>query len=120
MAVKKRGRREIIVNDETYIWHVALNRDGPGKVLHVANQDKTLVVMHALEKINEEDSAYVVVVCAEGFEGAEKQGFWQRFVSPEFHNGLAVMPSHVRNLILWCRSAEHERTPYDFCGCPVL
>lgn len=120
MAVKKRGRREIHLDGETFVWHVAINKDGPGKVLHVTSQDKALIVMHALEVPEDENSAYVVVVGVRGFKGAEEKGCWQRFVSPEFYSGAAVLPSHVKNLILWCRNSEEERVKYCFTGCPVL
>ena len=43
----------------------------------------------------------IPVVGVRGFEGAEEKGCWQRFVSPEFYSETAVLPSHVKHLILW-------------------
>ena len=43
MSVRTKGRRKIIVSDQTYIWYIALDDDSPYIILHIASDDKRLI-----------------------------------------------------------------------------
>ena len=43
MSVRTKGRRKIIVGDQTYIWYVTLDDDSPYIILHIVSDDKRLM-----------------------------------------------------------------------------
>ena len=44
MSVAAKGRRQIIVRDQKYIWYVALDDDSPYHVLNIVSEDKCLIL----------------------------------------------------------------------------
>ena len=39
MSIRTKGRRKIIVRDQTYIWYVDLDDDSPYNILHIASHE---------------------------------------------------------------------------------
>lgn len=117
MAVKTRGRRNIIVGERQFAWYVGDDRDSADHVLHVVSHDKAFNVNYHLDQ--PEPTRHLAIVGRE-FPGlADAGGCWKRVLSPRFEEGGAVTPSGVRRLIEWCLTAERELVEVDYRGHPI-
>ena len=95
MSIRTKGRRKIIVCDQTYIWYVALDDDSPYNILHIMSDDKRLILSCPLQtKI-----AYVI---SKGriFQAKGTNGVWNRYLLP-FDIPEIITPSFVEKVIVW-------------------
>jgi hypothetical protein len=112
VGVATKNRRKIAVDGRQYVWHVAVNWDGPGMLLHVASADKQLIVKYLLNQSPGED--YMAVFGRRRFAGWPSQpkgsydSSWKRFLCPHF-GGDIITPRDVRRLIEWCLDATLVR-----------
>ncbi|TNE89821.1 MAG: hypothetical protein EP330_10455 [Deltaproteobacteria bacterium] len=116
MAIAKKGKRRLVVDDRDYLWWAAPdweNVHSPGVVTaQIASTDGHFLVQYALGQSAER--AHVVVLGRE-FAGEDRPGPWRRYRSPVFVEGEAIAPSAMRALVLWCREVA-EREPVDSRG----
>ena len=114
MGVATKGRRKIDVNGRRFVWHVCEDEDSPGLVLHVASQDKRLLVHYHL---GQPEGQRVVTVIGPEFGGVpDAGGCHRRFLCPSWEVGGRVAPAAVRRLVLWCLSDVEERVERDWTG----
>lgn len=95
MSVRKRGRRKISCNNETYIWYIELDYDSPFHILNIVSEDKSLIIACPLNmKI-----AYVISK-GKRFQNNKINGRWNRYSLP-FQVPEIITPKFVSELILW-------------------
>lgn len=95
MSVRKRGRRKISCNNETYIWYIELDYDSPFHILNIVSEDKSLIIACPLNmKI-----AYVISK-GKRFQNNKTNGRWKRYSLP-FQVPEIITPKFVSELILW-------------------
>ena len=104
MAVAKKNKRKILVDEGTYYWYV---RDddldhmevGTTKSLTIVSEDKRFLVTYPLDQHGEHN---FIVVVGQRFGGTgDFGGTWQRVVCPRWDFGGAVTPALVRQIVLW-------------------
>ncbi len=114
MSMRTKGRRKIIVGNQTYIWYVALDDDTPYNVLNIASDDKYLILSCPLQtKI-----AYVI---SKGriFQTKETNGTWNRYLLP-FNIPEMITPKFVKKLIVWAtQSGKVKETKWNGNDVPV-
>ncbi|MBR3825373.1 MAG: hypothetical protein IKJ39_09260 [Lachnospiraceae bacterium] len=95
MAVCKKGRRKINVDNREYIWYVNLDDDSPYHMLHILSEDKALILACPIE-------AEVAYVISKGkvFQNKRTTGIWNRYLLP-FSVPEAIVPSFVAQVIVW-------------------
>ena len=95
MSIRTKGRRKIIVNDQSYFWYVAPDDDSPYNVLHIVSDDKYLILSCPLRT----KTAYVI---SKGriFQTKETDGTWNRYTLP-FEIPDMITPKFVEKLIVW-------------------
>lgn len=95
MSIRTKGRRKIIVGDQTYIWYVTLDDDSPYIILHIVSDDKRLILSCPLQtKI-----AYIISM-GRIFQAKETNGIWHRYLLP-FDIPEIITPGFVENVIVW-------------------
>lgn len=111
MAVCKKGRRKINVDNREYIWYVDLDDDSPYHMLHILSEDKALILACPLE-------AEVAYVISKGrvFQNKRTNGIWNRYVLP-FPVPKAIIPSFVAQVIVWATmETGAESIDINRCG----
>ena len=95
MSIRRKGRRRIIVRDQTYFWYVALDDDSPYDVLNIVSNDKHLILSCPLRT----EIAYVI---SKGrvFQTKETNGVWNRYLLP-FDIPDMITPKFVERIIDW-------------------
>ena len=112
MSIRTKGRRKIIVGDQTYIWYVTLDDDSPYIILHIVSDDKRLILSCPLQtKI-----AYVI---SKGriFQAKGTNGVWNRYLLP-FDIPEIITPSFVEKVIVWS-THNTDATPVSRNDVPV-
>jgi hypothetical protein len=112
MSIRTKGRRKIIVRDQTYIWYIALDDDSPYNILHIVSDDKCLILSCPLQtKI-----AYVI---SKGriFQAKGTNGVWNRYLLP-FEIPESITPSFVKKVIVWS-TQNTDATPISRNVVPV-
>ena len=94
MSITAKGRRRIVVGDKTYIWYVALDDDSPYHILHVASEDKRLILACPLRT----GTAYVISKGRIFQTKASK--CWNRYLLP-FEIPEIITSKFVAQLIVW-------------------
>lgn len=103
MSIRTKGRRKIIVGNQTYVWYVALDYDTPYNVLNIASDDKCLILSCPLKtKI-----AYVISK-DRTFQAKETNGTWNRYLLP-FDTPDIITPKFVEKLIVWATQSEKAK-----------
>ena len=112
MSVRTKGRRKIIVSDQTYIWYVALDDDSAYNILHIASDDKHLILSCPLQT----KTAYVI---SKGriFQAKETNRIWNRYLLP-FDIPESITPSFVEKVIVWS-TQDTDATPISRNDVPV-
>ena len=118
MAVRKRGRRRIVVNNRLFLWWVQEDNDSPNLVLYVVSQDKQFLVQYYLGY--PEETCHLIVIGKEFGGLTDIGGIWRRFRCPQWEASGAITPSSVRSLILWSLSMEEARIEVDWRGLAKL
>ncbi len=114
MGVSTKGRRTIICDSRTYVWHVALDEESPYHVLQVVSSDKRLILSCPLDHPGK---AYVI---ARGryFQG-ENVGSTGRYLLP-FPIPESVTPRFVAALVEWATNGrEAVRVEWDGNAIPL-
>ena len=83
MAVRTKGRRKIICNGATYIWHIKIGYDDPYHWLHIMAEDKHLHVIIPIDNANYTDLPFPI---------------------PK-----AITPKFVADVIQWAERIQEER-----------
>ena len=106
MSVRTKGRHNIIVGDQKYIWYVALDDDTPYHVLNIVSDDKCLILSCPLQA----GTDYVI---SKGriFQTKETNGVWNRYLLP-FSIPDVITPKFVERLIVWSTHIT-EAVPID-------
>ena len=112
MSIRAKGRRRIIVGDQTYLWYVALDADSPYRMLHILSEDKRLILSCPLRI----QPAYAI---SKGrlFQGKATNGCWNRYVLP-FAIPDEISLKFVEKLILWA-TLDHNASPVHSSDAPV-
>lgn len=114
MGVATKGRRKIDVNGRRFVWYVCEDEDSADLVLHVASQDKRLLVRYHL---GQPEGGRVVLVVGPEFGGVpDAGGCHRRFLCPQWEDDGRVTPAAVRRLVLWCQSDGEDRVERDWMG----
>lgn len=95
MSIRTKGRRKIIVGEQTYIWYVGLDDDSPYNVLNIVSDDKYLILSCPLQTKTE-----YVISKGRVFQTKETNGGWNRYLLP-FHIPDIITPKFVEQLIVW-------------------
>ena len=115
MAVRKKGRRKIVVDNEEFIWYVKDDDDGGGLILHILSQDKKLIILYPLD-LEFITKSYLAVTGIR-FEGYQMDGSRQRFECPQFHKDDGIItPKIVKEIIVWCLNSTLKRVKYMCYG----
>ena len=95
MSIKAKGRRKIIVREQTYIWYVALDDDSAYYLLNIASDDKQMILSCPLGTKN----AYVI---SKGriFQNKGTNGKWNRYLLP-FDVPDVITPKFVEKMVVW-------------------
>ena len=84
MAIAKKHKRTLIYGDSTYYWWVKRDDDYDRPVLHIASEDKGLIVLYPTEQHGER--RYLVSI-GRVFKNRTTSGCWQRYRIPELGAG---------------------------------
>ncbi len=116
MAVRKRGRRKLLVGDHLFVWWVC--RGEPefwlGDVLTVASEKGHFVVRFYLGQ--QPERRYLVVLGQEFGGLPDAGGCWIRVQCPEWQSGPGIRPADVRRLIEGCLSPTEPRVRMNYRG----
>ena len=112
MSIRTKGRRKIIVGDQTYIWYVTLDDDSPYIILHIVSDDKRLILSCPLQ-------TKIVYVISKGriFQAKGTNGVWNRYLLP-FDIPEIITPSFVEKVIVWS-TQNTDATPVSRNDVPV-
>ena len=75
MAIAKKHKRTLVYGDSTYYWWVKRDDDYDRPVLHIASEDKGLIVLYPTEQHGERQ--YLVSI-GRVFKNRTTSGCWQR------------------------------------------
>jgi hypothetical protein len=94
MAARTRWRRKLTVGDLDFLWYVAEDRDGMGRVLHLFTPDKGWALQYWLARSRGYPSASVLVASVRGV---------RHFVQPAPHWPACdvATPGFVRQVAEW-------------------
>ena len=95
MSIRTQNRRKIIVDGTTYIWYVAPDNESADKILHIASEDKRMVLAVPLGK----QQPYVISK-GKFFQGKETSGTWEKYSLPVAVPD-AITPGIVEKIIRW-------------------
>lgn len=109
MSISTKGRRRMIVNEQTYIWYVALDDDSPYYILHIISDDKHLILSCPLGT----KTAYVI---SKGrvFQAKETNGIWDRYLLP-FDIPDIITPAFAEKMIVWA-TRDTDAVPISHNG----
>lgn len=96
MAVAKKNRRKLTINERLYLWYIAHSAEEGCYVLRIISDDKKFIVNYTLT------AHPVITVVGREFGRAERRKGWQRFRVPDFRDNGSITPASVRALIDWC------------------
>src|SRR5262245_44999593 len=114
MAVLKKGRRRVIVDNRIFLWWIQEDRDCLQHVLHVLSEDKQFLVQYYLGY--REESSHLIVI-GKDFGGLlDKGNPRHRFRCPKWDASGAITPGSVRSLIQWSLSINEARIEVDRYG----
>jgi len=116
MTISAKQRRQIKVDDVSYLWWVTedLEEFVGTPALSVCSSDRRLLVRYGLLQPN--DLRYVVVL-GPRFQGLpDSPGPWRRFRCPQFGSPVTVTPKEVARLIRWCTDAAGRAVAVDYRG----
>lgn len=100
MSIRTKGRRKIIVGNQTYVWYVALDYDTQYNVLNIVSNDKCLILSCPLKT----KTAYVISK-GRTFQAKEINGTWNRYLLP-FDIPDIITPKLVEKLIVLATQSE--------------
>jgi hypothetical protein len=114
MAIRKKHRRKLTLNNRQFVWYVSDDYDSADMVLHVVSEDKKFIVNYHLEQ---PDSHRFLIVLGKEFPGfSDAGGRWIRVKCPKWEVDSIVTPSAVRHLIEWCLFEERELVRVNWKG----
>ena len=117
MSISTKNRRKLIFGEREFVWYVKEDSDSADMVLHVASQDKKLIVLYHLRQPS--DTRFLTIL-GEEFSGLpDAGGVWIRVLCPEFETNSIVTPKNIRDLIEWCLSEKSELVRVDWLGRPL-
>jgi len=112
MSVAAKGRRQIIVGDQKYIWYVALDDDSPYHLLNIVSEDKCLILSCPLKTKTD-----YIISKGRVFQTKATNGVWNRYLLP-FKIPNVITPAFVERLIVWATQITDSVPIYDI-GLPV-
>lgn len=117
MSIATKNRRKLNISGREFIWYVKDDPDSADMVLHVASQDKKLIVNYHLAQPT--NTRYLIVLGKE-FSGLPDAGGCRiRVLCPEWETNSIITPASVRRLIEWCLSEKCELIRVNYMGLPV-
>jgi hypothetical protein len=119
MAIRRKNRRKIVVDNRRFVWWVCDGETdwGYGPTLTIASEDKRFVVCRFLTYTLE--PVYLVVMGPE-FPGLDSgDGGWRRVQCPVWEDTPMITPGQVRRLIEWCLSGEVPLVEVNRLGIPT-
>ena len=118
MAVRKKGRRRLVVGDRLFVWWIGECEPYAdcrlGRALTVASEDGRFFVRYYLDQ--QPEHRFLVVQGREFASLADAGGCWIRVQCPDWCSGGVVRPSDVRSLIDWSLSTYSPRVRMDYRG----
>ena len=114
MSVRKKGRRKIIVNKESYVWYIKLDDESPFHILNIISEDKKLIISCPLKT----NTSYVI---SKGlvFQGKQTDGCWIRYLLPICIPEI-ITPQFISEVILWATQGERAvKIVWDMNNFPV-
>ncbi|MBR1824735.1 MAG: hypothetical protein IJ779_10970 [Ruminococcus sp.] len=95
MAVRKKGRRKITVDENEYIWYVSQDDESPYYLLSIVSENKDYVLTCPLKT----EIPYLI---SKGklFKTEKSDGTWHRYELP-FDIPEIITPLFVAKVILW-------------------
>lgn len=103
MSIRTKGRRRIVVGGQTYIWYVAADDESPYDLLHIASDDKYLILSCPLGT----EPAYVISM-GRNFQGKPTNGVWNRYLLP-FAIPESITPKYVEAVTVWATQQTDAR-----------
>ena len=95
MGIQKKSRRSINVDNNSYVWYVSPDADSPYDLLHIASEDKNVILSVPLNV----ETDYVI---SKGryFQGKKTSGRWERYLLPMTVD-KEITPALVSAVIRW-------------------
>lgn len=118
MAIAKKGRRKIVVEDCHYLWWVDAWTEYPAS-LHVVSDDNRFHVIYPLGQ----HTAPSPRIYSLGDDFGARTGIrgpWHHFLTPRWDDTGAITPRFVRAVIEWARSPEASAREVDWRGELIL
>ncbi len=106
MSIRTKSRRKIIVEEKPYIWYIAPDNETADDLLHIASEDKKMVLSIPLGK-----SEPYVISKGKYFQRKETSGKWERYSLPISIPDV-ITPAVVEKIIRWAEdkySVNDER-----------
>jgi hypothetical protein len=116
MAISKKGRRGLTVDDRRFLWWVCESQPEcwVGEALTVVSEDRRFYVSFYL---GQKPQRRFLVVEGRDFAGLpDAGGCWIRVQCPEWQSAAGIRPSDVRRLIDWSMSPNEPRARMDYRG----
>lgn len=114
MSVKKKGRRKITIDDNSYVWYVELDDDSPYYILNIVSEDKRYVLSCPIKT----DISYLFCK-GNYFKNNVTDGKWNRYLLP-FYIPDIITPAIVSQIIIWAtQSGEYEVVDWNGSSIPV-
>jgi hypothetical protein len=94
MAARTKWRRKLAVGDHRFLWYVAEDEDGMGRVLHLFSPDKTVALKYWLGRWRGYPGISILVISVRGVN--------REVVDvPDWERRSVVTPRFVRDVAEW-------------------
>ena len=100
MSIEKKYRRPINVDNTQYVWYVSPDVDSPHNLLHIASEDKSVILSVPLDVEKE-----YIVSKGRLFQGKKTSGHWERYLLP-MRIEKEVTPALVSSIIKWAANGD--------------
>lgn len=96
MGVCRKGRRQILYNDKSYVWYVKEDEEMEGRImLNVISDDKRMILAYSVG-----DGTSFVMSKGTFFQGRKTTGCCELYHYPQ-NPEIVIAPYFVRELIAW-------------------
>ena len=117
MAISKKKKRKIVVNNREFYWYMKLTEDWMYAYntpqLYVISEDKNFLISYQPGQQNENP---FLIIKGKEFRGIkEANSSWIRVKTPAW-NETQITPGFVARIINWCLYEDHDIVFVDYLG----